>query len=252
MHLFFINCLSPFFLIYLVCSVSGLKEKEDVQYKVDIIDKPVKKEIRKQAEFDATYYEMTSAEGQKYDCYIPNPPNSETGTNPAMIPTPLEIDNVLKELSNSCILRLSGWFTYEYCYHKHMSQFHQPAKEAPVEQMYYLGVYSTSSPQGEIKNLNLERVPSSDGTTLTDLPYYSEMYSDGTPCEIMPFLPRTTEIRYYCGTDKVNVIKEIHEPSSCTYIVEILTNHMCTFSVFKPKFNPILNVMCFPNEGSFL
>ena len=46
MHLPFLHRLLLF--ICLVYSVYALKEKEDLQYKVDIIDKPVKKEIRKQ------------------------------------------------------------------------------------------------------------------------------------------------------------------------------------------------------------
>ena len=46
MHLPFLQRLLLF--ICLVYSIYALKEKEDLQYKVDIIDKPVKKEIRKQ------------------------------------------------------------------------------------------------------------------------------------------------------------------------------------------------------------
>jgi len=248
----YLNLVLSFFFIYLVCSVNSLKETEEVQYKVDIIDKPVKKEIRKQAEFDATHYEMTSAEGVKYDCYIPRPPNSDTGTNPAMAPTPQEIDNVLQELSNSCLLWVHGWWTYEFCYHKHVTQFHQPGgKDVPTVQVSYLGTHSDVSPQGEIKNFKLDRI-ASDSSALIDLPYYSEIYSDGTPCEVAPFLPRTTEVRYYCTTEKVNIIKSVPEPSSCTYSVEVLTNHMCTFSAFKPKTNPTLNVMCFQHDGIFM
>jgi len=227
----------------------GAKEPEELKYLVSIEDGPVRKEIRKQAEIDSTLLEMTSSEGEKYDCFIPHPPNPDNeGSESAHIPTPEEIDSILAEMGtySSCLFKLTGWWTYEFCYHKHFQQFHQP-REGPIQQQYILGSYKEGSPPGQINNLNVDHSPSSD--LEASLPYYSESYSDGTLCDLTGE-PRTTEIRYYCNTEKVNLLKDIQEPSSCNYVVSIHTFLMCHFTAFKPKQSTVLSVQCFPQENS--
>lgn len=43
---------------------------------------------------------------------------------------------------------MDGWWTYEFCYHKHLSQFHQPKETEKIEQLYYLGLHKPESPAG--------------------------------------------------------------------------------------------------------
>eukprot|EP01133_Synstelium_polycarpum_P017968 gene17968-21441_t len=198
---------------------------------------------------------MTMANGSKYNCYVPNP-TLDIDDVWMPIPSAADFAAALTPLEAlPCIVHKVGWWTYEYCHNKHIRQVHiektAPEKtEITVE--YVLGTLPYSNRVGEIKGLDAdyqEKYTSQTVLALPDtLPYYSERYDGGTPCDLFQG-SRQTEVRFYCNNDPIRTgqtyITEIAEPSSCNYILKIQTFLMCTHPVFKPKVDNVMEIECF-------
>uniref|UniRef100_A0A6B2L9W3 MRH domain-containing protein n=1 Tax=Arcella intermedia TaxID=1963864 RepID=A0A6B2L9W3_9EUKA len=114
----------------------------------------------------------------------------------------------LEDLQDRCLYRLEGWWTYEFCYGKHVRQFHQD-KDGTIVASFNLGL----------------KTDASKGVAGED--FYYEKFSKGTVCDLTA-QPRTCEIRYYCSPEaEVSSLSSIKEPSSCNYIIRIDTPLLC-------------------------
>eukprot|EP01111_Echinosteliopsis_oligospora_P010883 TRINITY_DN3466_c0_g1_i1.p1 TRINITY_DN3466_c0_g1~~TRINITY_DN3466_c0_g1_i1.p1 ORF type:complete len:161 (-),score=23.74 TRINITY_DN3466_c0_g1_i1:379-831(-) len=118
----------------------GYKDKPEHQYSINFDNAfyPSSSTAKSQLLENAVLHIMTDSSGQKYDCYIPKPPQ-EGDVEERRVPFIAEIRDVLHQsLSSHCVLRLAGWWTYEFCYGKHMKQFHQDKHET-TEQSFFIG-----------------------------------------------------------------------------------------------------------------
>lgn len=90
----------------------------------------------------------------------------------------------------------------------------------------------------------------------TEPKYYSQMYTDGTVCDLSGS-KRVTEVRFTCGNEKqmsaITDIKVIcfsfctyfkQEPYSCNYVITIATPFLCSHADFKPKAEVVKNIVC--------
>ncbi|EFA85517.1 OS-9-related protein [Heterostelium album PN500] len=183
--------------------------------------------------------------------------------------------------SQCILYKTGGWWSYEYCHGKAVRQIHIDPAQNKVTAEFVLGTApnaassssssssSTSSTadstttvsnnnnnnnnnhhnnaHGKIRGLDPSFMNSYNQGSQTSLPeksslpYYSELYDDGTPCDISP------GSRYYCNNDPnkhFNYIQEMSEPFTCYYIFKVYTNLMCIHPLFKPKHDTILDITC--------
>eukprot|EP01125_Pyxidicula_operculata_P008554 TRINITY_DN2864_c0_g1_i1.p1 TRINITY_DN2864_c0_g1~~TRINITY_DN2864_c0_g1_i1.p1 ORF type:complete len:347 (+),score=87.02 TRINITY_DN2864_c0_g1_i1:1229-2269(+) len=125
----------------------------------------------------------------------------------------------LKPLRDNCIYRWEGWWTYEFCYGKHIRQFHQE-QDGKVSTQYYLGydTYDKNSPTVDF------------GVKNTD--HYAEEYNEGTTCDLNN-QQRAAQVRFYCdATLELSILSSVKEPSSCKYTIEIKTPYICSHPSF--------------------
>jgi len=175
----------------------------------------------------------------------------------------IDIRKVLEPLSKSCLYRLTGWWTYEFCYGKHIRQFHQMEKDHSIrpQDEFFLG---RRFPENSILEAN-EAEMQQESEESTDLSveseamstnrrigsrreFYSETYTDGTPCDLTG-VPRRAEVRYFCTESGSSSIVDVKEPSSCQYLVTVGTPLLCKHSAFVPRHPKTVNIPCLPVES---
>ncbi|KAN0015379.1 hypothetical protein ACTFIU_008110 [Dictyostelium citrinum] len=197
---------------------------------------------------------MASKDGSIYKCLIPKPVK-EDKEKWIQIPSIETIKESLSNLKQKCIKSANPglWWSYEFCYHDKVRQMHVEKNE--VQSEFILGNYIDSPQNGAIKGVDqsvLEKYMKKEITEFphvttapsNSLPYFSEKYEDGTVCEVLN-IKRHTEVRYYCSKDAVQpTIQEIGEPSSCAYLLKVLTNKMCIHPLFQPKQKKALDIQC--------
>mmetsp|Transcript_27770 Transcript_27770/g.35918 ORF Transcript_27770/g.35918 Transcript_27770/m.35918 type:complete len:423 (-) Transcript_27770:108-1376(-) len=118
-----------------------------------------------------------------------------------------------------------GWWTYEVCPGKQVTQFHI-SENGNVEQLFNLGDYNKDLNYAiKINGTAFARSEQSGRHT------YLELYEDGTPCD-MTSLPRSTEVRYTClgknaKDDLVPEILTIEEGLTCNYTITVNLPSAC-------------------------
>mmetsp|Transcript_21789 Transcript_21789/g.36040 ORF Transcript_21789/g.36040 Transcript_21789/m.36040 type:complete len:406 (+) Transcript_21789:63-1280(+) len=145
--------------------------------------------------------------------------------------------------SPACLSRTDGWWTYEFCYGKHVVQFHQMGDARTMEQHNVLGVFDVA------RNRELDRNGTNivNGSTST---YYFQQYSNGSVCELPESTFKTVRsavVRFECNrfNNKLNLIKSVEEESTCKYVVTVLTPFLCGHQAFKSA-DLLQQVNCVP------
>jgi hypothetical protein len=171
-----------------------------------------------------TFWDIKST-GVAYRCLIPkiehmleDEVKENMDESPALYLKDMEFEN--------CFYMNNGWWTYEFCYKKHIKQFHQ-TQEGLTETVYFLGQYDK-------KNDLINTVK--DG-------HYSEYYNQGTPCDLTK-KPRTSEIRYICSNTNARIVS-IMEPTVCSYVVIIETPLLCNHPRYKLPPQKLDKIVCF-------
>jgi len=159
---------------------------------------------------------MYTEDDKVFQCSVPflQPHVEEKDTVPE--DTSMEVAPFLKALRDTCIYRWEGWWTYEFCYGKHIRQFHQE-QDGTIPAQFYLG-HDRGLTSG---------APGPD--------YYSEEYESGSDCDLTE-KGRTCEVRFYCdpNTDG-SILSSVKEPSSCNYVVRIDTPLLCKHPKYVSK-----------------
>jgi len=170
---------------------------------------------------------MYTEDDKVYSCSVPflQPQKEEKDTTPE--DTSLEVLPFLKSLKDTCIYRWEGWWTYEFCFGKHVRQFHQE-QDGTIPAQFYLGHdkgLTSGAPGPE---------------------YYSEEYEAGSVCDLTG-KERTCEIRFYCDPNAdVSVFSSFKEPSSCNYVIRIDTPLLCKHPKYVSKLEEETEkILCF-------
>ncbi|KAI8799366.1 hypothetical protein BJ742DRAFT_145413 [Cladochytrium replicatum] len=197
-----------------------------------------------------------SANGRKYVCQVP-PPQPELGNEQGeqeeaeeeavrrkgMLDTALTL---LGPLSKSkCLYLQETYWTYEICYGRHIRQFHDaiPGRDDKALE-FFLGRYGAqveslpglpSKPHAASGSGNQELTQLGDyedGMKVST--YVKQMWGGGTVCDLTG-LPRKTEVQFHCayGPDHISFVTET---GTCSYLITVNTQRLCTDPAFRPKF----------------
>jgi len=187
--------------------------------------------------------EMVSTSKNVYDCVLPDASEIELPQDDAQQPD-TEPDALLAPLEGSCLQRITGWWTYEYCYNKHIRQFHM--EDSKVVNEFYLGSQKIDKeePSRPFGDEQQQQQPL-DGQL--DDKYFSHFFDEGTPCDLTG-IPRTTEVRYFCANMESTIISGISEHSTCNYVLMVASPLLCQHSSYQTNRELIEKIQCFPRD----
>lgn len=193
-----------------------------------------------------TSMKMVTARGQVMNCLLP-PPQPLQQPTPSSRPSQEnqfdDIDDLLKPYEKKCFHRRDGWWTYEFCYGKHVIQKHvipknQDPQPGEQEDAFILGLYDRDIDLKHRKNFS--HTSTSDAT-------FTQLFVNGTICD-MTNQPRRVLVKYVCRDEAVqlfggtkddnsrhNFIKTIREIESCVYEIEFMNGAICEHSTYKEK-----------------
>lgn len=193
---------------------------------------------------------MVTARGQVMRCLLPAPPKS-TEHSPSSGSAQSssdglfdDVDGLLREYENKCFIRSEGWWTYEFCYGKHVIQKHiipkdREPEESEREDVFVLGTFDREA--DEIRRKHADEVSTSDAA-------FTQLYTNGTVCD-MTDKNRRVLIKYICrdhvvqlgGNEKkaafsnLNLLNAVREVESCVYEVEFINGAICQHTSYKEK-----------------
>lgn len=235
-------------LFQLCLSVSsvGLLDVDDLkhsQFEISIRNKPVllnsfydgsltdEDESHSDDDLPENSLVLSSKYGQLYQCSIPSVPAKDHSKDQS---ENVSAESVVKLLSpmkdGPCLFYTKGWWSYEFCYGREVKQYH----------------FENGAIQGETISLgkfesdyNWEKTEEWEASTNTKLKkrkHHSQYYVNGSLCDLTGD-SRKTEVRFKCDEDlkgaDMDVIGEIEEPSSCTYLFTVSTIRICSHPRFR-------------------
>lgn len=208
-----------------------------------------------------TAMRMVTARGQAMRCLLPAPPTPTT----SHAPTPPEnqfddIDGLFRNYKDKCFLKYEGWWTYEFCFGKHVVQKHIIPKDRDpnhdeVEDVFVLGLMD--------RDLDLARRKNASEVSTKDAAF-TQLFLNGTLCDTNN-QPRRVLIKYMCKDEAVQVsdvkksksvaiLKTVREVESCVYEAEFMNDAICRHPSYLEKMarfaRPIYCSME-ENEGPF-
>mmetsp|Transcript_9259 Transcript_9259/g.23830 ORF Transcript_9259/g.23830 Transcript_9259/m.23830 type:complete len:397 (+) Transcript_9259:67-1257(+) len=157
---------------------------------------------------------------------------------------PLPASALLEELRGSCVNVTQGWWTYEYCYPRQLTQFHMNGNGKKRDPEHALGTMSGSTAPTEANAVEMtivrlkpsispreRRAPPSNHRTLR------QRMGGGTVCD-QTNRPRATSMHFQCPLNwqsrpETRIIS-ISEGSLCEYDVMIHTTLLCGHEKFLP------------------
>ncbi|XP_021569476.1 protein OS-9 isoform X10 [Carlito syrichta] len=119
------------------------------------------------------------------------------------------------------------WWTYEFCYGRHIQQYHMEDSEVKGE-VLYLGYYQSAFDWDD------ETAKASKQHRLKR--YHSQTYGNGSKCDLNG-RPREAEVRFLCDEGagiSGDYIDRVDEPLSCSYVLTIRTPRLCPHPLLRP------------------
>ncbi|XP_012507634.1 PREDICTED: protein OS-9 isoform X5 [Propithecus coquereli] len=126
-----------------------------------------------------------------------------------------------------CLLKTKDWWTYEFCYGRHIQQYHMEDSEIKGE-VLYLGYYQSAFDWDD------ETAKASKQHRLKR--YHSQTYGNGSKCDLNG-RPREAEVRFLCDEGagiSGDYIDRVDEPLSCSYVLTIRTSRLCPHPLLRP------------------
>lgn len=174
-----------------------------------------------------------------------------------------EIENLLKGYEEKCFLRFEGWWTYEFCYGKHVVQKHIiPREREPLEGEqeveFILGMYNRKD--------DIVRRRKPDQVSTQEAPF-TQLFTNGSICDTTG-KPRQVLVKYICRDDHIqsgpslslqeafstnphlNILNLVREVESCVYEVEFLNGLICKHPAYHYKLSKVeLPIHCSLEHG---
>ncbi|KAF7468557.1 protein OS-9 isoform X1 [Marmota monax] len=126
-----------------------------------------------------------------------------------------------------CLLKTKDWWTYEFCYGRHIQQYHMEDSEIKGD-ILYLGYYQSAFDWDD------ETAKASKQHRLKR--YHSQTYGNGSKCDLNG-RPREAEVRFLCdegASISGDYIDRVDEPLSCSYVLTIRTPRLCPHPLLRP------------------
>lgn len=155
-------------------------------------------------------------------------------------------------LSDSCLRKTEGWWTYEVCLGRYIRQYHKEAD----------GTSSGEYVLGEFDDEANEKLEASEEAITSELwimngqeishRVFIEKYSAGSVCPETG-APRTATLVFFCSSGHHNYIVGVKEDRTCGYQVQIATPLICAHPLFRGgksgvNVNEALTVHCVPYD----
>ena len=219
-------------------------------------------------------YEEMKLDGLRYLCNIPrvsNGPENDTttettgGSDGAGNQTQDENEiaratdrglELLKEMEDTCMYYVSGWWSYSFCYKKQVKQFHAksgpgvpnyPPIEDQTSHSFVLGKFQHDDEESETESgssSKYAKASTAELQTKGESRYLVQRLSGGTVCDLTG-AERKIEVQFHChpqSTDRIGWIKEL---TTCSYLMVIYTPRLCHDVAFQlPQFEETHSIQC--------
>ncbi|XP_008842271.1 protein OS-9 isoform X2 [Nannospalax galili] len=140
-----------------------------------------------------------------------------------------------------CLLKTKDWWTYEFCYGRHIQQYHMEDSEIKGD-VLYLGYYQSAFDWDD------ETAKASKQHRLKR--YHSQTYGNGSKCDLNG-RPREAEVRFLCDEGagiSGDYIDRVDEPLSCSYVLTIRTSRLCPHPLLRPPASAAPQaILCHPS-----
>ncbi|XP_029989825.1 protein OS-9 isoform X2 [Sphaeramia orbicularis] len=225
-----IRWLKRLYVFLLICPLCvpaflNLEELNEMKYGIQILPDPV---ILGQTKTEEVMM-VSSKYKQLYECRLPaqavrfhqdlaSEPDSQGYTGP-------DIPDLLTPMHSApCLVKTKDWWTYEFCHHQHIRQYHLEDTEIKGD-VLFLGYYESEF------DWSNETAKASKQHRLKR--YHSQTYVNGSKCDLNGN-PRETEVRFVCEEGSGDYIARVDEPQSCRYVLTIHTSRTCQHPFLKP------------------
>nr|KAF6369936.1 OS9 endoplasmic reticulum lectin [Myotis myotis] len=204
----------------------NLEELSEMRYGIEILPLPV---LGGQSQASDVVI-VSSKYKQRYECRLPAGAihfqrEREEETPAYQGPGIPELLSPMKDAP--CLLKTKDWWTYEFCYGRHIQQYHMEDSEIKGE-VLYLGYYQSAFDWDD------ETAKASKQHRLKR--YHSQTYSNGSKCDLNG-RPREAEVRFLCDEGagiSGDYIDRVDEPLSCSYVLTIRTPRLCPHPLLRP------------------
>ncbi|NXW75518.1 OS9 protein, partial [Hirundo rustica] len=116
------------------------------------------------------------------------------------------------------------WWTYEFCYGRHIQQYHLEESEIKGD-VLVLGYYQSAFDWDD------EAAKASKQHQLRR--YHSQSYVNGSRCDLTG-RAREAEVRFLCEEGAGDYIARVDEPQSCSYVLTVHTTRICHHPFLRP------------------
>ncbi|NXK15731.1 OS9 protein, partial [Herpetotheres cachinnans] len=123
-----------------------------------------------------------------------------------------------------CLVKTKDWWTYEFCYGKHIQQYHVEESEIKGD-ILFLGYYQSAFDWDD------ETAKASKQHRLKR--YHSQSYVNGSRCDLTG-RAREAEVRFLCEEGAGDYIARVDEPQSCSYVLTVHTTRICHHPFLRP------------------
>ncbi|KAH9514270.1 Protein OS-9 [Bulinus truncatus] len=211
-------------LIHNVYSFMDMEELKSIYYGLDILNEPVV--INQALPLGAVH--VTSKYGQQYQCtFLDHNSEDKKKEEEEKIAIETGIVEMLKPMGlKDCLFKSKDWWSYEFCYGKHIRQFHMEDGEIKGN-IIYLGYYESDFDWNN-ETAREDRLRSKVSMSR----YHSQTYTLGTKCDLTNQM-RKTEVRFMCEENSEDYLYRIDESETCVYTVIIMTSRICSHPFLK-------------------
>lgn len=204
----------------------NLEELSEMRYGIEILPLPV---LGGQSQASDVVI-VSSKYKQRYECRLPAGAihfqrEREEETPAYQGPGIPELLSPMRDAP--CLLKTKDWWTYEFCYGRHIQQYHMEDSEIKGE-VLYLGYYQSAFDWDD------ETAKASKQHRLKR--YHSQTYGNGSKCDLNG-RPREAEVRFLCDENagiSGDYIDRVDEPLSCSYVLTIRTPRLCPHPLLRP------------------
>ncbi|NWW36544.1 OS9 protein, partial [Panurus biarmicus] len=215
--------LGPGWLLRGARAALNLQELSELKYGLEILAEPVLAG-QHQAEDVVT---VASRFKQRYECRLPpaavgpppGPPRDSRLYNGS------GVAELLRPMGTApCLLKTKDWWTYEFCYGRHIQQYHLEESEIKGD-ILVLGYYQSAFDWDD------ETAKASKQHQLRR--YHSQSYVNGSRCDLTG-RAREAEVRFLCEEGAGDYIARVDEPQSCSYVLTVHTTRICHHPFLRP------------------
>ncbi|NXW62756.1 OS9 protein, partial [Eurystomus gularis] len=164
---------------------------------------------------------------QRYECRLPpaavrHQPDPE---EEAQLYNGSGVAELLRPMGAApCLVKTKDWWTYEFCYGKHIQQYHVEESEIKGD-VLFLGYYQSAFDWDD------ETAKASKQHRLKR--YHSQSYVNGSRCDLTG-RAREAEVRFLCEEGAGDYIARVDEPQSCSYVLTVHTTRICHHPFLRP------------------